>query len=66
MEFTAIFFQQLQEADSGEKSHAFSNVADLYEVMEQSGCDLPLKVFVMPLLFCSLLHYNVRKENKNS
>ena len=37
---------QLQEADSEEKLVAFSNLADLYDVMEQSGCDTPLKVFM--------------------
>ena len=39
---------QLQEADSEEKLLAFSNLANLYDVMERSGCDMSLKVFVFP------------------
>ena len=43
-------YLQLQEADSEEIFLAFSNLADLYDVMEQSGCDIPFRVF-MPLSF---------------
>ena len=51
-----VLFLQLQEAESPE----LLQLDELFDIMEHSGCDLPVKVctycMVMRLCMCSLVH----------